>query len=61
MIKQDSCTKANESVEEAQKRNHGLIDIGLLQSKKIKLAVTVRPGTKVKYNKGKYKLTNYLD
>ena len=28
---------------------------------KIKLTVTVRPGSKVKYNEGKYKLTNYID
>ena len=28
---------------------------------KIKLTVTVRPGSKVKYNEGKYKLTNYMD
>jgi len=28
----------------------GLIDIGLPQSKKIKLTVTARPGSKVKYN-----------
>ena len=33
-----------------------LIDIGLPQSK-IKLTVTVMPGSKVKYNEGKYKLT----
>ena len=47
-IKQDSYTKANESGEEAQKET-------------IKLTVTVRPGSKVKYNEGKYKLTNYID
>ena len=28
---------------------------------KLKLTVTVRPGSKVKYNEGKYKLTNYID
>ena len=28
---------------------------------KIKLTVTVRPGSKAKYNEGKYKLTNYID
>ena len=39
----------------------GLIDIGLPQ-RKIKLTVTVRPGSKVKYNEvGKYRLTNYID
>ena len=48
--KQDSYTKANESGEEAQRETVGLIDIGLLQSKKIKLTVTVRPGSKVKNN-----------
>ena len=32
-MKQDSCTKANESGEEAQKRTMGLIDIGLPPSK----------------------------
>ena len=59
-IKQGSYTKANESGEEAQKETMRLIDIGLPQSK-IKLTVTVRPGSKVKYNEGKYKLTNYID
>ena len=28
---------------------------------KIKLTVTVRQGSKVKYNEGKYKLTNYIE
>ena len=59
-IKQDSYTKANESGEEAQKETMRLIEIGLPQSK-IKLTVTIRPGSKVKYNEGKYKLTNYID
>ena len=59
-IKQDSYTKANESGEEAQKETMRLIDIGLPQSKN-KVTVTVRPGSKVKYNEGKYKLTNYID
>ena len=60
-IKQDSYTKANESGEEAQKETMRLIDwLGSLRVK-IKLAVTVRPGSKVKYNEGKYKLTNYID
>ena len=47
---------------EAQKETMRLVDIGLPQSK-IKLTVTVRPGSKVKlkYNEGKYKLTNYID
>ena len=61
-IKQDSYTKANESGEEAQKETMRLIDIGLPQSKnEVNLTVTVRPGSKVKYNEGKYKLTNYID
>ena len=51
--------KANQSGEEAQKETTRLIDIGLPQSKIIELTVTVRPGSKVKYNVGKYKLTNY--
>ena len=59
-IKQDSYTKANESGEETQKETMRLIDIGLPRVK-IKLTVTVRPGLKVKYNEGKYKLTNYID
>ena len=59
-IKQDIYTKANEGGEEAQKETMRLIDIGLPQSK-IKLTVTVRPGSKVKYNEGKYKLANYID
>ena len=59
-IKQDSYTKANESGEEAQKETMRLKEIGLPQSK-IKLTVTIRPGSKVKYNEGKYKLTNYID
>ena len=53
-IKQDSYTKANESGEEAQKET-------LRPIVKIKLTVTVRPGSKVKYNEGMYKLTNYID
>ena len=28
---------------------------------KVKLTGTVRPGSKVKYNEGKNKLTNYID
>ena len=59
-IEQDIYTNTNESGREAQKETMGLIDIGLPQSKKILLTVTARPGSKVKYNKGKYKLTNYL-
>ena len=59
-IKQDSYTKANESGEEAQKETMRLIDIGLPQRKN-KVNITVRPGSKVKYNEGKYKLTNYID
>ena len=61
-IKQDSYTKANESGEEAQKETMRLMDIGLPQSKnKVNSNSTVRPGTKVKCNEGKYKLTNYID
>ena len=61
-IKRDSYTKANKSGEEAQKETMRLIDIGLPQSKKkLTVTVTVRPGSKVKYNEGKYKLTNYVD
>ena len=60
-IKQDSYTKTNESGEEAQKETIRLIDIGLPQSKKIKLTLTVRPGSKVKYNEGKYKLIKYIN
>ena len=59
-IKQDSYTKANESGEEAQKEPWGLQTLGSPRVK-IKLIVTVRPGSKVKYNEGKYKLTNYID
>ena len=59
MIKQDSYTKANESGEEAQTETMRLIDLGSLRVK-IKLTVTVRPGSKAKYNEGKYKLTNYV-
>ena len=59
-IKRGGYTKANESGEEAQKETMRLIDIGLPQSKS-KVTVTVRPGSKVKYNEGKYKLTNYID
>ena len=37
-----------------------LMDIGLPQSKnKVNSNSTVRPGSKVKCNEGKYKLTNY--
>ena len=61
MIKQDSYTKANESCEEAQKRNHGAYRHWTPSELKIKLRVTVRPGSKVKCNRGKYKLTNYTD
>ena len=57
--KQDSHTKANKGGEEAQKETTGLIDIGLPQRKKIKL--TVRPGSKVNYNEGKYRLPNYIN
>ena len=61
-IKQDSYTKANESGEEAQKETMRLMDIGLPQSKnKVNSNSTVRPGSKVKCNEGKYKLTNYID
>ena len=61
-IKEDSYTKANESGEEAQKETMRLMDIGLPQSKnKVNSNSTVRPGSKVKYNEGKYKLTNYID
>jgi len=49
--KQGDHTKANKSGEEAQKEIMGLIDIGLPQSKKIKLTVTVRPGSKVPFPK----------
>ena len=59
-IKQDSYTKANEIGEEAPKKTMRLIDIGSLRVK-IKLTVTIRPGSKVKYDEGKYKLTNYID
>ena len=53
MIKQDSCTKANESGEEAQKETMRLIDNGLPQSEiMLAVTVTVRPGLKVKYNEG---------
>ena len=53
MIKQDSCTKANESGEEAQKETMRLVDNGLPQSEIMKaVTVTVRPGLKVKYNEG---------
>ena len=41
-----------------------LIDIGLLQSKNVKLrqlTVTVRAGSKVNCSEGKFKLTNYID
>ena len=57
-MKQDSYTKANESDEEVQKETMRLIDIGLPQSK---IKLTVRPGSKVKYNEGKYNLTNHID
>ena len=43
-----------------KKEPWGLQTLGSL-SVKIKLTVTVRPGSKVKYNEGKYKLTNYID
>ena len=50
------------SGKEAQKETTRLIDIGLPQSKnKVNSNSTVRPGSKVKYNEGKYKLTNYID
>ena len=49
MIKQNSCTKANESGEEAQKETMRLIDIGLPQSEiMLTVTVTVRPGLKSK-------------
>ena len=38
----------------------GLSTLGSLRVK-IKLTVTVRPGSKVKYSEGKNKLTNYID
>ena len=60
-IKQDSYTKANESGEEAQKETMRLIDIGLPQSKnKVNSNGKARIDL-VKYNEGKYKLTNYID
>ena len=43
-----------------KKKPRGLQTLGSLRVK-IKLTVTVRPGSKVKYNEGKYKLTNYID
>ena len=43
-----------------KKKPWGLEKLGSLRVK-IKLTVTVRPGSKVKYNEGKYKLTNYID
>ena len=61
MIKQESSTKANGRVEKAEKETMGLIDIGLPQGKKLKLTLIVRTGSKVEYNEGKYKLTNYMD
>ena len=39
----------------------GLMDTGFPRVKKINLTVTVRAGSKVKYNEGKYNLTNYMD
>ena len=57
MIKQDSYTKANESGEEAQKETMGPLQT--LGSLRVKIKLTVRPGSKVKYNEGKYKLTKY--
>ena len=38
-----------------------LVDIGLPQSKNKVNSDGIRPGSKVKYNEGKYKLTNYID
>ena len=57
-IIQDSYIKANESGEEAQKETMRLMGSFRV---KIKLTVTVRPGSKVKYSEGKNKLTNYTD
>ena len=61
MMKQDSYTKANESGEEAHKGNHGAYRHWAPSEYEIKLTVTVRPGSKVKYNKGKNKSTSYID
>ena len=43
-----------------KKETMGVIDIGLPQSKNKVNTVTVGPGSKVKFNEGKYKLTNYI-
>ena len=61
MIKQYSYTEANESGEEAHKGNHGAYRHWAPSEYEIKLTVTVRPGSKVKCNEGKYQLTNYKD
>ena len=39
----------------------GFVDIGFPRVKKINLTVTLRAGSKVKYNEGKYNLTNDMD
>ena len=65
MIKQASYKKANESGEEAMMASspyrHSPYRHWAPSEQKVKLTGTVRPGSKVKYNEGKNKLTNYID
>ena len=61
MIKNKALTQKQIKVaRKPKKKPWGLNKVGLPQSKKIKLTVTVRPRSKVKYNEGKDRLTSYI-